>query len=355
MLFTCNSNAQDKERKIKLNADVRIRAELDRNSERTDGSERDDRDRLRYRLRFGFEYNLNKNFEFGARIRSGNPKNQQSPHVTFGNDFDPSAISIDKVYIKIKDNNGLWLWAGKNNMPLWNQNQLLWDADVNPEGIAAGKTFKLSENSKLTPVVGYFIVDHSDKKFSDGSILFVSQLKFYSKLGENKLSLSSGIINGENIPDKPDGTHSFYTDYTIWASSLQFNSENLGLIVGLDYFKNLTDYKNIDAIDAVFEDQTTGFVGSLTFSKDNFSAGYYYAHIEKFAVIDYFAQDDWVRWGNDDYTRSSNFAGHEFRLKYKFTDKFNSVFRVYSVKGIQTTGSDLETGTRFRLDLNMKF
>jgi len=38
-----------------------------------------------------------------------------------------------------------------------------------------------------------------------------------------------------------------------------------------------------------------------------FQLSYYYAHIEKYAVIDYLAQDDWVRWENSNMTRSSNF------------------------------------------------
>jgi hypothetical protein len=78
---------------------------------------RDDRDRFRYRARFGAKYALNDNFEFGMRIRSGNPANQQSPHVTLGKGFDSDAFSLDKAYIKVKSKGGLWVWAGKNSMP----------------------------------------------------------------------------------------------------------------------------------------------------------------------------------------------------------------------------------------------
>lgn len=345
-----------KEKKLNLYGDIRFRIEFDQNSEKTDGTKRDDRDRLRYRLRFGFKYDFNKNIEFGARIRSGNPMNQQSPHVTLGKEFHSDAFSIDKAYIKVKSNYGLWAWAGKNEMPFWKQNELLWSDDVNPEGIALGGKIKLGEKSNLTPVAGVFIAGHSGKNFSDDSSLSLLQLKLNSSIGEDGLTLSSGIIKGKDLPNTPDGTHTFVMDYSIWASGLQYNFKKSELKLGLDYFNNLEDYDNDDDIPDVFKDQKTGFVGSILYGGvKNWQFGYYYASIEKFAVVDYLAQDNWVRWGNSDYTRSSNFKGHELRVKYNIAKNCNTVLRGYFVKGIETTGVNLETGTRVRLDFNIKF
>jgi hypothetical protein len=46
--------------------DVRIRAEMDLNSNKdTNDETRDNRDRSRFRLRFGFEYQQNKHLSFG--------------------------------------------------------------------------------------------------------------------------------------------------------------------------------------------------------------------------------------------------------------------------------------------------
>ncbi len=354
-LFSVSVKAQDTAKKLKLSADVRFRTELDRNSMKTSGELRNDRDRFRYRMRFGFKYMLNDMFEFGARIRSGNPLNQQSPHVTLGKEFHSDAFSIDKAYIKTKFSNGLWLWGGKNSMPFWEQNELLWDGDVNPEGIAMGGKFAIGENAKLVPVIGYFIAGHAGKSFGDDNTLTLAQLKYDSKLGSNNLVLSSGIILGNDIPNKPDGTHTFVQDYKIWATSLQFKLKNVGLTFGVDYFKNLQDYSGNDNIADVFEDQTAGYVASLKYSINKFQLGYYYAHIEKYAVVDFLAQDDWMRWGNSNYTRSSNFGGHEFRVKYKFTNKFNTVLRAYFIEGLKSTTENLETGTRIRLDFNIKF
>ena len=87
---------------------------------------------------------------------------------------------------------------------------------------------------------------------------------------------------------------------------------------------------------------------------------YYYAHIPKYSVVDFLAQDDWVRWGlgNAVGTRSSNFIGHEFRLAYSFGRGFDVIVRTYVVKAIKKENLNqevLETNNRFRIDCNFKF
>ena len=357
LLFTSNINAQEKETKSKLNfyGDFRFRTELDRNSDKTDGTTRDDRDRLRYRLRFGFKYNLNETIEFGGRLRSGNSLNQQSPHITFGKEFQTDDFSIDKAYLKVSDKKGYWAWAGKNSMPFWLQNELVWDEDVNPEGIAAGGKYMLSEKLNLVPVVGYFIVGSAGKTFSEDGSISIAQLVFNSNLGKNNIVISNGLINGTAIPNTPDGTGTFTMGYNILATSFQLNLKKTGLKLGLDYFENLKNYKTNTQVNDIYKNQTSGYVGSLMYSLKKIQLSYYYAHIEKYAVIDYFAQDDWVRWGNTNMTRSSNFKGHELRATYNFNSKFNTELRTYFVEGIKTTGTNLETGTRIRLDFNIKF
>ncbi len=354
MLFIANTNAQDKVKKLKFSTDVRFRAEMDRNSKKNDGSMRADRDRLRYRARFGVSYNLTKNYEFGIRISSGNPKNQQSPHTTLGNGFDSHQFSIDKAYIKIKSDKGLWVWAGKNSIPFWEQNELLWDADVNPEGISASGSFNISNAAKLTSVIGYYIIANDSEfsqKFGDHSTMALAQFKYTTSFDTNKFTLSSGMVVA-HIQEA--------LDYNIWETSVQYKLNNAGITLGVDYFSNLADLEGKtdlegNRIDSNFEDQKDGYAFSVKYGKNKFGASITYASIEKYAIVDMFAQDDWVRWGNSDMTRSSNFKGFELNFKYKITKNFNSTLRFWNVEGIKKTGTDLETGTRIRLDFNIKF
>jgi hypothetical protein len=350
------TNAQD-EKKLKLYGDFRFRTEFDRSSTKSDGSERADRDRFRYRLRFGFKYALAENLEFGGRIRSGNPNNPQSPHVTLGKGMTSDAFSIDKAYLKISDKKGYWAWAGKNAMPFYEQNELLWDGDVNPEGLAFGGKFKMGDNASLSPVAAYFVLDNQNlldgttttQKFGNFSNMKLFQLKYVNKMGDNKLTVASGLVAAV-LHDNDPNTDDF--KFNIWATALQYKM-NSGLTLGVDYFSNLAD---IDAfVPASFKDQKTGYDFSIKYGMKKFSAAFTYAAIQKYAVVDMFAQDDWVRWGNSTMTRSSNFKGIELNFKYKFNKKFNSTLRFWNVKGIEKTGTDLETGTRIRLDFNIKF
>ena len=85
----------------------------------------------------------------------------------------------------------------------------------------------------------------------------------------------------------------------------------------------------------------------------------YYANLQKFAIVDYFAQNDWARW---DYSskdaagsRISNFHGIEVRIGYAFKNKFNLILRSYIVEEIIKTEDFKENGSRIRLDLNIGF
>jgi hypothetical protein len=78
--------------------------------------------------------------------------------------------------------------------------------------------------------------------------------------------------------------------------------------------------------------------------------GYYYAHIETFAVNASYAQDDWVRFGNGPQTNGTDIKGHEFRAAYAFTKNLNLMARLFLVEAIKMR----QDGKRFRLDLNWK-
>ncbi len=117
--------------------------------------------------------------------------------------------------------------------------------------------------------------------------------------------------------------------------------------------------------EAQLDQETTGFVASISYGslkdKNDIQVGYSYAHIPKYSVVDYFAQDDWVSWSFPDSTpgtRSSNFRGHEFKASYAFGPNFNVVTRLYLVDGIKKnmpTAASVESANRFRVDLNIGF
>ena len=124
--------------KLSFTGDFRFRVEQDWNSRKPDGTYRDDRTRLRYRARFGVSYDYKDWMSIGIRLRTGDPKKQQDPHLTLGDgfkEFSTLPIALEKVYANFSHK---WFsaWIGKNTFPFEKQNELFWSDNVFPEGIS---------------------------------------------------------------------------------------------------------------------------------------------------------------------------------------------------------------------------
>lgn len=347
--------------KLKFYGDARLRAESDWDSLQADGTERADRDRLRVRARIGFNYAYDAHITIGARLRTGSAQDQQSPHQTLGDEFETKGLNLDKAFIHGTWDRG-WVWAGKNAFPFWTQNELFWDEDVTPEGVAAGLVFKLGESRlRLKPTAGYFIMEGSgsSNRFSDKSHLAAAQLALEASLESVDLAGAAGYYSFSDNEATTDIALADM-DYALWVAGARvvFKKAPRPWSLGVDTMRNAETYDP-----ALFNrDQRTGYVfgvnvGQLKQRKD-WLVGYYYAHIEKFAVVARLAQDDWLRWGSTTDTRSSNFEGHEIRLAYAFGPAWNVMLRVYLVEGIEPesgTAVALEDGKRARLDFNIAF
>ena len=353
------SSAQVKNTKLKLFGDIRNRIENDWDSQKQDGTMRKDRSRLRLRFRFGFEYNYNSILQLGGRIRTGNPLGTQSPHTDYGNELIPKSLVLDKAYVKVKWHKG-YFWAGKNSYPFWKQNEMFWDDDATPEGMAVSHTLYACNKNSIKLIGGYFLLDNSSSNsFNDKAKFWQTQAVFNFYLNNFNLQTAIGYLSFKENNSQPDlrlldlNYHLVQTGTNISFPFIR--GKNIKL--GIDISYNLFDYKN-----SIYnKNQKTGYVGSIKYgnlnSSGNFLIGYYYAHIEKYAVVPGYAQDDWVRWGSSTVARSSNFQGHEFRIAYAFAKSHNIVIRLYLVNGIMPEKNQvqLESGKRLRIDWNLGF
>jgi len=347
--------------KLKLFGDFRFRAESDWDSMQFDGTERADRDRLRIRFRLGFNYAYDDHISFGGRLRTGNPQDQQSPHQTLGDEFESKPINIDKAFVQGVWKHG-WAWGGKNGFPFWTQNELFWDEDVTPEGLAGGLTLQLGNKPlRLKPTAGYFIMDGSGNsdRYSEKSHLAALQMALEANLRSYDFTVASGFYSFSDNPATTD-TALADLDYGILVTGFKvaFKGARRPWSLGVDYMRNTKSY----ASTLFNSDQKTGYVFSANLGKlkerKSWLVGYYYAHIEKYAVVARLAQDDWLRWGSATDTRSSNFEGHELRFAYAFGPSWNVMLRLYQVKGIElesALATAKEDGKRARLDFNISF
>ena len=348
--------------------DFRFRVEQDWDSERSSGRDRFDRGRLRVRGRLGLKIKPHQAIELNARVRSGSNDSQQSPHITIwdwdNNSHGDADFNFDKWYGKAK-NDTFWVWVGRNGLPIWKQNELLWDDDVTVAGGAVGFAVGLG-TGKLKGSAGYAALPDGMDDFH-GEVT-TGQLVYSDKINDIGVTLAGGVVatNGDGSPADGTATEAplrrgnWGRDYTIWVANVQANTKisDFPLRLGFDFFTNSEDYSAADlvgfsAADDVDDDDTEGFVVSLLLGskkkQGDWQLGYYYA--ETFAVNASYAQDDWMRWGSATQTDASDFHGHEFRAVYVPWKNWNLVARLYTVDSNNNT----QDGNRFRFDINWKF
>lgn len=339
--------------------DLRLRYEVDWDSHKANGTLRDDRHRGRLRARAGFNYAFSDEWSLGARVRSGNSRSQQSPHLTFVTDDggrDDLDFVADRYFVQFARER-ISTWAGRNSLSFWQQTELFWDEDVTPAGLAGTYNSGLGAG-KLTASAGAFYLP--DGGYDLNGQMLAGQLKYAAptKIGQWAAAAGLHYINGEkgarNLLNR-NGER----DYLIGVAGAQWGNrwKDVPITMGADLFYNFKNYRAADVapFPAAGKDQVLGYVFSMQLGqlkeRHDWLLGYYYAHIETFSVNASYAQDDWIRFGSGAQTDASDFEGHELRFGYALSKKINLLARLYVVDAI-TTGQD---GNRFRLDLNWKF
>ncbi len=339
--------------------DLRLRYEADWDSQNAAGVARADRQRGRVRLRGGFRHTTDSGWTWSARARTGSPRSQQSPHLTFAADnggSDDFDVVADQYYLGYQQGAGSF-WLGRNNLPFWKQNEFGWDDDVTPAGVAG--TYEFAQSARrLTVAAGAFALPDGGNDFH-GSMV-AGQLKVSQPLESGALIFASSfkVINGT------DGARHLLNrngarDYLLGELNAQWqvSAGDHPLVLGADFFGNFADYDPADVapFPAADGDETLGWVVSARWGRlrdpGDWRFDYYLAHIEAFAVNAAFAQDDWVRWGNGPQTEGTNARGHEFRVSYVPAPRMNIVARLYLVEAITSS----QDGKRFRLDFNWSF
>lgn len=350
--------------KIDFEMDFRFRAEQDWDSKKSDGTFRNDRTRLRYRFRTGLTYQDDW-YSAGFRIRTGDQRKQQDPQLTLGagfEEFGTLPLGFEKIYFQGK-RNSFKFWLGKNIYPFDKNNELFWSDNVFPEGvfIAQGIDFQSGAIDHIDIKGGHFIISSNGSSIFDDA--YFQGLQTSISIFEKQVRIFPSIYLFRNIPNIPDGDHSFVLDYSIFHLGSKINLlKNKKLIIEFDWYQNLEDYNSNINIAEKLKDEKSGYTIGLRYGMLNMPKSWMiklsYASLQRYSIVDFMAQNDWARWdyssNNSPDGRLSNFFGVEIVSGYAINKKINLIAKYYFVKQIIPNGSSPETGQRFRLDLNVK-
>ena len=364
--FLCSQTDSVQIKKITFTGDFRFRIEQDWNSRKSNGTYRDNRSRLRYRFRFGMNYQLIEWAELGMRIRTGFREKQQDPQLTLGEgfkEFSTTPIGFEKLYFKAHYKN-ISGWLGKNTFPFIKQNELFWSDNVFPDGVFISGLFPIGSSfiQSLQLNGGHFILGTSGTTFDQDQYFQGFQVVTFHI--NKKLTVFPSFYYFHEMPNIPDGNETYLLDYSIFQIGTKATIiEKPKIIVGLDYYHNLENLNRYDSIPKIFKDQKNGIVASVSLgelkTRGDWNVGTTLSYIEKYAIVDFFAQNDWVRW---DYSsngspdgRLSNFKGLELNAAYLIRKNFRLKARFFVVEQLIPFGASKETGNRIRLDLDIGF
>ncbi|MFA5238760.1 MAG: putative porin, partial [Phycisphaerae bacterium] len=147
---------------VKFNGDLRYRHEsID---SQANGDWRAGRTRHRIRARLGMDAKINDDWDATLRIASGSA-DPVSTNQTLEDGFSSKSIWLDLAYFTWHPSSikGLNVYGGKMKNPFYKAggNQLIWDDDLNPEGIAASYEIPFGKADKLYINGGGFWVNET--------------------------------------------------------------------------------------------------------------------------------------------------------------------------------------------------
>ncbi len=335
--------------RINFKGDVRLRYEM------IDLDGAPERDRMRFRTRFGLSATVADDVKFVFQLATGGG-NPVSTNQTFDGGFSTKDIGVDLAYIDWKIADGLNFFGGKMKNPLYKAGSvpLVWDSDLNPEGLALSY-----KSGKVFGTVGGFSVE--ERSADDDSLLYVAQLGATFSLGDTtsvtggvgyfaytnttgNLPFYNGRAKGNTVEligtAQPIGT--YVHDYKNTELFAQFDTTLGGW--PLKIYAHATQNNEVSTQDTAY-----AFGAKLGSAKKDgeIEFSWTYQDIEADAVIATFNGSDFGGGGTD-------VNGHLLKAKYAISRKIilGSALFINNVNRFQGVERDY---SRLQLDVEFKF
>lgn len=313
-----------------------------------------DRNRSRIRARAAIIAKPQDSLEVGFGLSTRQDGDPVSGNQTLGNGGSGKDIYLDLAYFDWTAAEGLNVLGGKfkNNIYRPGKHALIWDGDLNPEGLGlgyhngpffanllsswiesdsdsteamawggqAGVAWPLTETVKLTAGAGFYRLNTEGK----GPFFVVSgsSPKFYGNTID---------ANGRYVYD--------YEEIEVFAD-LGFKLFGQSMSLFVDYVKN-----------ADADDFDTGWAAGLLVgaakAKGTWEASYVYQDLERDAVFGLWTDSDFGGGGTDN-------KGHVLRGAYALSDKTNVGLSYFINEIGENAGSKVDYD-RLQLDLNFKY
>ncbi len=328
---------------IKLSGDIRPRYE----AVDEDGEER--RGRGRFRIRLGLTADVNEKVKAVVQLASGGD-NPVSTNQTFDDGFSRKDIGIDRAYVDWAPNADLHVYMGKMKNPLFRAggHALIWDSDLNPEGLAL-----LYKKGMFFGTLANFSVE--ERSSSDDSLLLAAQggVKFDVSEG-NTLTVGVGYLDYSatvgNLPfydgnprgNSVDVNGNLVFDYELLELFGQFDTKvgDLPLMI----FANLIQNSDPDT-------NNTGYAFGAQVGKANapgrWQGSAAYQDLEADSTMGTFTDSDFGGGGTDA-------TGFTLKAKYGLADNWSMGGTLF-LNDVEENIGNKHGYNRIQLDLEFEF
>jgi len=328
---------------IVVKGDIRLRYEtIDEQGEA-------ERKRGRFRARLGLTANVNENVTAILQIASGGG-NPTSTNQSFDDGFSRKDIGLDLAYLDWTPNDKTHVYGGKMKNPFHRagSHALVWDSDLNPEGVAvnykaggffgtAGLMFveerSTTDDSLLAALQGGYRIDVTDGMQLTAGVGYFS----YSDTIGNA-PFYDGKARGNSV-DINDNLILEYRQLNIFTE-LHTRIGELPITVFADFVRNS---------DAPMADSGFSFGGAVGKVADpgTWQASYVYQDLEADALIATYTDSDFGGGGTDN-------KGHVIRGKYSLRDGWALAGSLFLNEVDEFAGNPHDYD-RLQLDLEFKF
>ncbi|MFH1477439.1 MAG: putative porin [Verrucomicrobiota bacterium] len=352
---------------LTFKGDVRLRGEtINDDSKKNSQGDKYTRDRARIRARLKAEAKVN-DLKAGLGLSTGGA-DPVSGNQTLGDGFTKKEIRLDLAYIDYAflndDAYALSAVGGKFSNPMiMLPDDLIWDGDLNPEGLAAKAKFGNDFVTLLLNGEGLFIQERNAQKNATG-LAGQAALKFQF-MPEIALTVGGAyyafqnfegydVIDWENKNNSYgnstiNGSVSGSTTNKAWACGFTpvIGIAQLDLYLGLplSFYGQLLTNPKADA-------NKNGYMGGVSLGKAKnprtFEVGYSYTKLEKDATLGMFTDSD--RWGGGTDGEGSKFYG-----KYQIMKNLQACATFFLDQKKISAANGGTDYNRFQLDLQASF
>lgn len=333
--------------KTQFKGDVRVRQE----TIKIDGQNNSqDKDRQRIRARLGAYTEINPQVSTGIRIATGGSNDARSTNQDLDGYFVKKDLWLDMGYIDYHPTAlpNLHIIGGKMAQPWVSMGDIIWDSDINPEGLAATYSLPISKGFELFGSAGNYTlkdnIDGDGTQFKNDLRLNAAQLGAkFTPIDALKITAGGSIYQYQNDKDSAalavNGNNTNRFRLLEGFGQVDFNGLAVPLAVYGQYVTN----------NATDSDEDTGWLAGVKTKVFGFGLDYNYRDVQRNAVVGAFTDSDFANG-------TTGSRGHKLGVSYDIDKNFSIGATYFLTKADFAVASqrDADANT-LQLDVLAKF